>query len=193
MKCPKCGFNSFEYYDNCKKCSGDLISYKHNFSITSLILPLEAKGKLASSYHSADNTLDMNDAMPETHDDIFSFDLPADPASSTHHNNGDPFNFDNHSSPQNQPNSSISEDDVFSDLLESTSQAEVPPFGAARVIKPPNPPVKAQAEPSTGPGEFDLESFAWDDNIPTAAPQENTETTDDFDTLFGSPRSDTKK
>ena len=28
MKCPKCGYNSFEFHDVCKKCAHDLTSYK---------------------------------------------------------------------------------------------------------------------------------------------------------------------
>ena len=39
MKCPKCGYNSFEYLDNCKKCNVDLSSHKMSLGIRSIILP----------------------------------------------------------------------------------------------------------------------------------------------------------
>lgn len=33
MKCPKCGYNSFEFLDNCKKCNADLRSLKQTLGI----------------------------------------------------------------------------------------------------------------------------------------------------------------
>ena len=39
MKCPKCGFNSFEYLDNCKKCNNDLTAFKQSLGIQSIVLP----------------------------------------------------------------------------------------------------------------------------------------------------------
>lgn len=39
MKCPKCGYNSFEYLDSCKKCNTDLISFKMTHGIKPTILP----------------------------------------------------------------------------------------------------------------------------------------------------------
>ena len=42
MKCPKCGFNSFEFLDNCKKCGNDLIAFKESHGIRPIVLtPLE--------------------------------------------------------------------------------------------------------------------------------------------------------
>lgn len=38
MKCPKCGYNSFEYLDNCKKCNIDLTEHKARFGIKSVLL-----------------------------------------------------------------------------------------------------------------------------------------------------------
>ena len=39
MKCPKCGYNSFEHLDSCKKCGKDLVSFKQQFGITSVLFP----------------------------------------------------------------------------------------------------------------------------------------------------------
>lgn len=39
MKCPKCGFNSFEHLDSCKKCGNDLIAFKTKHGLRSLLFP----------------------------------------------------------------------------------------------------------------------------------------------------------
>ncbi len=36
MKCPKCGYVSFDYYDNCKQCNEDLTSLKKSLKINSI-------------------------------------------------------------------------------------------------------------------------------------------------------------
>jgi hypothetical protein len=33
MKCPKCGYHSFDYLDNCKKCSHSLIEHKAKYKL----------------------------------------------------------------------------------------------------------------------------------------------------------------
>jgi hypothetical protein len=37
MKCPKCGFNSFEFHDNCKKCGISLESFKMDLNIKPVV------------------------------------------------------------------------------------------------------------------------------------------------------------
>jgi ribosomal protein S27AE len=39
MKCPKCGYTSFDYLDECKKCGKDLAEHKDKYSIRSLMFP----------------------------------------------------------------------------------------------------------------------------------------------------------
>ncbi|MFO7577221.1 MAG: RDD family protein [Pelovirga sp.] len=39
MKCPKCGYNSFDYLDSCKKCGKDLLEFKQRYGIRSVLLP----------------------------------------------------------------------------------------------------------------------------------------------------------
>lgn len=39
MKCPKCGFNSFEYLDSCKKCGNDLAAFKMSLGIQPVVMP----------------------------------------------------------------------------------------------------------------------------------------------------------
>ncbi len=196
MKCPKCGFNSFEYYDMCKKCSADLIGYKQTYSITALVLPLEAKEKLAAESQSAESVTDQTIENVETHDDIFSFDLPDDAPSPSIQSTDDPFNFDAPLPEVKQPVvASPSEDDVFADLLESTSQAEESPFAAPGAGAPAAVSAVQSADSSSGPGEFDLESFSWDDTpVGTAAPGAvDAEVTDDFDSLFGDMKDTAQK
>lgn len=39
MRCPKCGYNSFDHLDNCKKCGKDLANYKQQYGIKSVLFP----------------------------------------------------------------------------------------------------------------------------------------------------------
>jgi len=190
MKCPKCGFNSFEYYDSCKKCSSDLIGFKQTYSIPSMVLPLEAKEKLAAEFQSAESPNDHagDSDTAEIHDDIFSFDLPDDTPPPSAQGNDDPFNFIDSTPDQNQ-SSSLPSDDVFADLLESTSQSDESPFAAT----PAAPAAAKVAEVSTGPGEFDLESFSWDDTPAETAATGGKEAADDFDSLFGDTKEKASK
>jgi len=191
MKCPKCGYNSFEYYDSCKKCSSDLTGYKLTHSITPVILPQEAKEKLAAEFRSAEGATDQISDGAESHDDIFSFDLPDDSTSAPVQGNDDPFNFDMPPAKVSQPGKSQSEDDVFADLLESTSQSDESPFAGTQTANPPAALKRADSSPA--PGEFDLESFSWDDTPTGTDASDGTETTDDFDSLFGETKKNTRK
>lgn len=37
MKCPKCGYNSFDYLDSCKKCGKNLVEFKQRYGIKSIL------------------------------------------------------------------------------------------------------------------------------------------------------------
>lgn len=37
MKCPKCGYNSFEFLDACKKCSAEFVSFKKSMGIKPVV------------------------------------------------------------------------------------------------------------------------------------------------------------
>lgn len=39
MKCPKCGFTSFDYLESCKKCGNDLVGFKAKHGLRSLLFP----------------------------------------------------------------------------------------------------------------------------------------------------------
>lgn len=49
MKCPKCGFTSFEIYDNCRKCSADLVTFKQKHKIIPMVMPEAILDKMASN------------------------------------------------------------------------------------------------------------------------------------------------
>lgn len=178
MKCPKCGFNSFEYYDSCKKCAADLIGYKQTHSIAAIVLPQDAKEKLAAEYNMQSATDDQANESVETHDDIFSFDLPGD--SDTNAATDDPFNFDEPSLDATPAIGAKADDDIFADLLESTSQADESPFAKASPA-----PVAAKPVAASTPGEFDLESFSWDETPADSGATGSAAAPDDFDSLFG--------
>lgn len=193
MKCPKCGFNSFEHYDKCKKCSYDLVGYKQIFNISSLVLPLEAKNKMAAEYQPAEVVTNQVSDTTETHDDIFSFVLPETPDNAPIHHNDDPFSFDEPVPIEEQPGSTKSEDDGFADLLELTSQNEESPFADIKMESDPSLISSKKETTSPVPGEFDLESFSWDETVDAAPAVENRDTDNDFDSLFGDTKGTSKK
>ncbi len=49
MRCPKCGFNSFDYLDSCKKCGKDLSEFKERYGITSILFPGQLNPAAASA------------------------------------------------------------------------------------------------------------------------------------------------
>lgn len=186
MKCPKCGFNSFEYYDNCKKCSNDLLGFKQTYAIASMVLPFEAKEKLSADISRDDNSADQIDKVSETHDDMFSFNLPDEPTVTPAQTSADPFDFNEPSVDTVQVGNITSDDNVFSDLLESSPQTENSTFAEAQPVSATAAVLKEDS--SASPGEFDLESFSWDDvsaEAPASTVAETAEAADDFDSLFG--------
>lgn len=191
MKCPKCGYNSFEYHGSCKKCAADLSAYKQTYNITPIVLPPEVRDKKAEEFRSALSAQEAPPESVETHDDMFSFDLPEDVApsfASAVSQNDDPFNFDD-DLPQASPQQPKSQDGGFADLLESTSQSDDDPFAASSSTVP---AAKADA-PQSSTGEFDLENFSWDDTPVATATSSGQVSTDDFDSLFGDKDDSSKK
>lgn len=192
MKCPKCGFNSFEYYDSCKKCSSDLTGYKQTYSVASVVLPSEAKERLVAELKSAVIATEQVSDTVEAHDDIFSFDLPDDPNSASSNSGDDPFNFNEPSPDESQENSKKSEEDLFADLLESTSQSDESSFTTTSASSVMAGASAKPAETPTASGEFDLESFSWDETS-VAATSDSKEVVDDFDSLFGETKETSSK
>ena len=190
MKCPKCGFNSFEYYDSCKKCLSDLTGYKQTYSIASVVLPHEAKGKMAAGFRSDESVSGRINESTEAHADMFSFDVPDYSAPSQR--NEDPLHFDAPAGDSKHTSDFSPEGDIFADLLESTSQAKASPFAE----KSPRPFASAEgaaSNVSSVPGEFDLNSFSWNDTPVKAAAADNKEGINDFDALFSDTKGNSSK
>jgi predicted nucleic acid-binding Zn-ribbon protein len=191
MKCPKCGYNSFEYYDTCKKCTNDLTGYKETYGIKSIVLPLEVRTGMAEALM-AETAL--NAPAPDTIEvpaDMFSFDLPA--GESTQNITDDPFNFDDDPIPSPQAGGDFSrnedqqsaqakaEEDAFADLLESTSQMDAEPATPAAAVA------------NSNAGESDLGSFSWDDTPNPLTNSSAKPAEDDFNSLFGESDDSAKK
>jgi predicted nucleic acid-binding Zn-ribbon protein len=196
MKCPKCGYNSFEYHDACKKCANDLTGYKNTYGLKAIVMPQEARSSMAAALmeetaasHQAPETAD------ETAADMFSFDLPDDESASGATTASDPFDFGEEPATSEAQGfgefsfdderttaQAKAEEDAFADLLESSSQE-----GASSAA-----PAAATATGSAG--EFDLSSFSWDDApAAPAATAAETKVEDDFNSLFGDLDDATKK
>ncbi len=175
MKCPKCGFNSFEYHDVCKKCAHDLTGYKQTFGIHAIVLPREAREALAPAH--TDEAVETGGAT-QAHEavaDMFSFDLPEAEAAGPETPpaaEDNPFDFgEEPATPEPQSFYDVSpegeqasaqakaEEDAFASLLESAGQGS---GGTSATAAP-------AAAPADNTGDFDLENFSWDDTPPPAA------------------------
>jgi len=153
MKCPKCGYNSFEYHDICKKCSADFSVYKETYSITPIVLSPEARVEKANEFRSAASANEQPVEKVETHDDMFAFALPEDaaPPTSSATLNDDPFNFD-----EDLP-------EVAQSPASYTTQNDEPfnfDMDPPEVATPPNSPVTEN------------EPFSFDGDLPEVAPQQ---------------------
>lgn len=72
MKCPKCGYHSFEHLDSCKKCNNDLTEHKAKFNLRGFFSP----GKSAVSAPLATNIEESEDTEQPQDDSIdFGFDF----------------------------------------------------------------------------------------------------------------------
>jgi predicted nucleic acid-binding Zn-ribbon protein len=182
MKCPKCGYNSFEFHHTCKKCSCDLTSYKVTYGLKEIVLTQEARSSMAVALKA--ETAVGNKApetVAEAATDMFSFDLPDENASvatatasdnlfdfgeepvATELQGFGEFSFD----AEQKSAQAKAEEEAFADLLESSSQN-----------------ADTAVAPAPSPGEFDLNNFSWDDTPATSAAT-GSKPEDNFNSLFG--------
>jgi hypothetical protein len=196
MKCPKCGYNSFEFYDACKRCAQDLTSYKVTYGLKPIVLPQETRIAMAAAMMVAPEPEAVPEQTTESPSDMFSFDLPdekeaagsktidhddffklSDPPAATPSTGYGAFSFDD----EPVTNQTKAVDDAFADLLE-TSQ----PAGNA----PSAEPKSASGGDTTA--EYELSSFSWDEPGETL-PAGEKKPDDDFESLFGDIDSNAKK
>jgi len=183
MKCPKCGYNSFEIHDTCKKCANDLTSYKNIHGLKSIVIPLETRTIMAERLM-AEKAQEEPAAAVDAPADMFSFDIPEGEATTAIPKN-DPFDFsgepeapsfgdnDFSFSKEQMSAQAKAEEDAFADLLESSSKAA---GSTPSAVQP--------AEDNSQAG-MELSNFTWDDT-PDPSPGEAAKPAeDDFNSLFG--------
>ena len=194
MKCPKCGYNSFESQDTCKKCSNDLSAYKMTYGLKPIVLQQETRIAMAEALAAESPPAATEQQAAEQPSDMFSFDLPdevpAAPAAKAI-DSDDFFSFGDQPSAipsaglgsfSAEGNRNKSVEDAFASLLETSGDD---PFTATKA---------ATTAPTAGssPGEFDLESFSWDDTPEIKSPGD-TKPDEDFKSLFGDLDAPAKK
>jgi hypothetical protein len=186
MKCPKCGYNSFEIHDACKKCAHDLTSYKDNHGLKSIVLPLATRTLMAEKLM-AENAPDLQAAVPEMPADMFSFDIPEDKTAVDAGSflKDDPFDFGDESgstsfgegnfsfSKEQMSAQAKAEEDAFADLLESIGNNKT------------EMPQAAKPAETNSQDRFDLSDFMWDDTPDTAPGEVSKHAENDFNNLFG--------
>ena len=187
MKCPKCGYNSFEIHDACKKCANDLTSYKDIHGLKPIVLPHETRTAMAEKLM-AERAQDVPVGVADAPADMFSFDIPEGDttADSGSFLKDDPFNFGDDPAPTSLGGDGFSfgkeqmsaqakaEEDAFADLLESSSRT-------------------APSAPQPAEAGMELGNFSWDDT-PDPAPGEDAKPVkDDFNNLFGDTDDTVKK
>ena len=171
MKCPKCGYNSFEFNDNCPKCLNDLTGYKAAHGLTAMALPQTARTEMARSM-ATEADVDSHPAEDaDLSSDFFSFDFDENEQGADQVAGGpvhDPFNMGDEpvdSSPQAKD-----EEEVFSGIPETT-----PRQGAAAPA----------GKPAAADDGFDLKNFSWDDTPDPTGDGPAKPRGDDFGSLFG--------
>src|SRR5450631_1549888 len=199
MKCPKCGYNSFECFTACKKCSYDLTEFKEKLGLKPIVLQMETRNTMVAAMAAETAQSAAAQQPEEPPSDMFSFDIP-DEVSHTSESNATTsdafFNFSDKpvaTPSQGFGNFSIdgdqeikkpaTMDDAFASLLESTPRSNSD-------ASAPTPP--AASASAVSPDEFDLDSFSWDESPETTTTGEK-KTVDDFDSLFGDINPGAKK
>jgi hypothetical protein len=170
MKCPKCGYNSFEFNDNCPKCLNDLTGYKATHGLKAMALPLSARLEMARSMatEACADTHPLEDADMSA--DIFSFDFDDNGQGADQGTRGpvhDPFDFGDEAAGSSPKDT----EDAFTGLLETTPQTSA----TAPAVNSP-----------AANNDFDLKNFSWDDTPdPAGDGKPGTPQGDDFSSLFG--------
>lgn len=85
MKCPKCGYNSFEFLDSCKKCGTELETLKRTYRISPVLLHPDKEAPNYARQDMSSGVAEM--ALPDTAvpaqektTEEFSWDVPGAPA-----------------------------------------------------------------------------------------------------------------
>ncbi|MBW6508551.1 MAG: RDD family protein [Desulfuromonadales bacterium] len=156
MKCPKCGYNSFDYLDSCKKCGKDLVEFKQRFGIKSVLFP-GVTTATAASLAEDEGLLAVETSERAAATALGAADVSAAakaPAAADDSSSGDDFGFDF------MGESSDEEDLSFDELFEEAPQEE----DMEETLEAPKG--AADAEPATaGGGDFAFDVPEADDEL----------------------------
>ena len=133
MKCPKCGYHSFEYLERCRKCGNDLAAFKAKFNLRSLIFPKRQSGTAAPAVAGEDFAFEAESSAPVVAAAVTAV---AATAVSTAAANATDFGFD------------------FMDETPVADESSPTPADGAS-------PFPGEIEPSAGKGVFDSDAFDW--------------------------------
>lgn len=182
MKCPKCGYNSFEYLEQCKKCSNDLVLFKESTGIRSVLVPVEKTAAAPAVEKTPEMAADTQQEASGGGE--FIWDAPAQVGNTATEGGAEAlpdFSFAG-------SEATTASDENLGDLLESTVHVERRPAAVGTDQS------KAQAAGvvtgfDSAPGEFDMGDFLAQEKeqseTKAAQPQEKP-VDGDFDFLFSS-------
>lgn len=173
MKCPKCGFNSFESNDACPRCAASLKELKQTYGLAPVVFSPDHRRTLAAAFGAV---------------------LSAAHAAGK---GGGEFAFESaagqHDRQWGEPSASpFFFDDAATETAESSLTSTLDPF--AELLETLPQPVKAEAQQqaSSSPDQgYELSSFSWDETSEPAEPAESPQSDapvkeeDDFASLFG--------
>ena len=136
MKCPKCGYHSFEYLERCRKCGNDLAAFKSKFNLRSLIFPKRQGGAVAPAVAGEDFAFEAEPSAPLAVAAVTAVTAVAATAASASAANATDFGFD---------------------FMDEPSAIEESPLSPAAAESP----FPDEVEPPAGKGAFDSEGFDW--------------------------------
>jgi hypothetical protein len=200
MKCPKCGYNSFECNDICAKCSHDLTAHKMTFGLKPVVFQKETRIIMAAALAAETAAAATPEQPVEQPADLFSFDLPEEETAASSPPEAtredffsftekpetpapvilDAFTFDD-----DQAMDTNNSPDLFDNTPESPEQESMTQSADPEVTF-------STPEQTATPGEYDLTNFSWDDT-PEETVSGVKKPVDDFDSLFGDIEDSIKK
>lgn|GEM_PF-418124 len=170
MKCPKCGYNSFEYLNNCRKCGIDLAGFKNTLGLRPVILPPAVSAQQSTETVAAGEIPAPVAAAETASSEMFHWETPVDTEATI---------------PQ-QPETSP----FAFDLDEPTPPPAAPeePFAFIDQPSPGGPSMLTESTPES-PAAVTLSDFSFEEQEP-AEPEQPAATTaeipaSDIDKAFG--------
>lgn len=198
MKCPKCGFNSFETNDACPRCSHDLTSFKISNGLIPLVFPAGVRTTMAETLFPSLTTTATVGERGDLASDLFAFDLPAAQSGKETVLVGDEevFSFDDPVPPAEHAALAVPELVPAAGPVPVTHTAAVHDPFAGLLETSPGASDSSAFPPSLGSGPDFLSSesvlasssqeFSWDD-LDEPVGEVTSTAKDKFDELFGEP------